>query len=104
MVKYSSKQLADYHNYQKDDFQDQLRASKPDGMAKNVTLAIYHPSYSGFFQNLHDGDEFATDVVTMGGPVDQPIEIHTSSLVLDFSLTHAPFAVSLQDAMAIILK
>jgi hypothetical protein len=40
----------------------------------------------------------------MGGPVDRPVKIHTSALVLDFSLTHAPFDVSLQDAMAIILK
>jgi hypothetical protein len=44
------------------------------------------------------------DVVTMGGPVERPIEKHTSVLVLDFSLTHAPFAISLQDAMVIILK
>jgi hypothetical protein len=40
----------------------------------------------------------------MGGPVARPIEICTSAIVLDFFLTHAPFAVSLQDAMAIILK
>jgi hypothetical protein len=40
----------------------------------------------------------------MGGTVERPIEIHTSATVLEFSLTHAPFAVSLQDAMAIILK
>jgi hypothetical protein len=38
-------------------------------MAKNVPLAISHPSYYEFFQNLHDGDEFAMDVVKMGGPV-----------------------------------
>jgi hypothetical protein len=44
------------------------------------------------------------DVVTMGGPMEIPIEIHTSATVLEFFLTHAPFAVSLQDAMAIILK
>jgi hypothetical protein len=44
------------------------------------------------------------DVVTMGGPVERPIEICTSAIVLDFSLTHAPFAGSLQNAMAIILK
>jgi hypothetical protein len=36
--------------------------------------------------------------------VDRPIEIHTSAILLEFFLTHAPFAVSLQDAMAIILK
>jgi hypothetical protein len=40
----------------------------------------------------------------MGGPVERPIEIRTSDIVLDFFLTHAPFAVYLQDAMAIILK
>jgi hypothetical protein len=57
-----------------------------------------------FFQNIHDGDEFAVDVVTMGGPVERPVKICTTDLVLDFFLTHAPFAVSLQDAMAIILK
>jgi hypothetical protein len=44
------------------------------------------------------------DVVTMGGPMERPIEIRTSAIVLDFFLTHAPFAVSLQDEMAIILK
>jgi hypothetical protein len=40
----------------------------------------------------------------MGGPVERPVKIHTSALVLDFSLTHTPFDVSLQDEMAIILK
>jgi hypothetical protein len=44
------------------------------------------------------------DVVTMGGPVERPIKIHTSALVLDFFLTHAPLAASPQDAMVIILK
>jgi hypothetical protein len=73
-------------------------------MAKNVPLVTSHPSYSEFFQNLHDGDEFVTDVVKMGGPVERPVKIHTSSLVLDLFLTHAPFDVCLQDAMAIILK
>jgi hypothetical protein len=55
-------------------------------------------------QNLHDGDKFAMYVVTMGGPVERPVEIRTSDIVLEFLLTHATFAVSLQDAMAIILK
>jgi hypothetical protein len=73
-------------------------------MTKNHPLATSHPSYSDFFKNLHDGDEFITDVVKMGGPVARPVEIHTSALVLDLFLTHAPFSVSLQDAMAIILK
>jgi hypothetical protein len=40
----------------------------------------------------------------MGGPVERPIEIRTSAIVLIFFLTNAPFAVSLQDAMAVILK
>jgi hypothetical protein len=40
----------------------------------------------------------------MGGPVEIPIEMRTSAIVLECILTHAPFAVSLQDAMAIILK
>jgi hypothetical protein len=40
----------------------------------------------------------------MGGPVERPIEICTSAIVLYLFLTYAPFAVSLQDAMAIILK
>jgi hypothetical protein len=40
----------------------------------------------------------------MGGPVERPIEICTSAIVLDFFLTHAPFTVSLQDAIAIVLK
>jgi hypothetical protein len=62
-----------------------------------------HPVMN-LFQNLHDGDEFATDLVTLGGPVERPIEIRTSAILLGVSLTHAPFAVSLQDAMSIILK
>jgi hypothetical protein len=40
----------------------------------------------------------------MGQLVDIPIEILTSVIVLDFFLTHDPFAVSLQDAVAIIMK
>jgi hypothetical protein len=40
----------------------------------------------------------------MGGPAERPIEMRTSAIVLYFFLTHAPSAVSLQDAMAIILK
>jgi hypothetical protein len=40
----------------------------------------------------------------MGVPVERPIEIRTSAIELDFFPTHAPFAVSLRDAMAIILK
>jgi hypothetical protein len=73
-------------------------------MVKIGPLEISHPSYSDFSHNLHDGDEFAVDVVTMGGAVERPVEIHTLDLVLDFFLTHAPFAVSLQDAMTIILE
>jgi hypothetical protein len=69
-----------------------------------VSLVISHPSYFEFFQNLHDSDEFAMDVVTMGGPVEIPIEIRTSAIALDFFLIHSTFAVSFQDAMAIILK
>jgi hypothetical protein len=60
--------------------------------------------YILIFLNLHDGDGFATDVVTMGGPLERPIEIRTSAIVMEFFLTHARFAVSLQDKMAIILK
>jgi hypothetical protein len=71
---------------------------------KENPIAISHPTYSVFFRNLHDGDGFAMDVVTMGGPVERPIEIRTSAIVLDFFLTHAHFAISLQDAMSIILK
>jgi hypothetical protein len=98
-----SKQLMDSHN-QKDAFKDQLRASTPEAMSKNVPIATSHPPYPDSFRNLHDGDEFATDVVTMGGPVERPIEIRTSAILLDFFLTHAPFAVSLQDEMSIILS
>jgi hypothetical protein len=100
---YESKQLTDSHN-QKDEFEDQLRASTLEAMAKNGPIATSHPPCSGFFQNLHDDDEFSTDVVKMGGPVERPVEIRTSAIVMDLLLTHAPFAVSLQDAMAIILK
>jgi hypothetical protein len=82
-----SKQLTDAHNH-KEELQDQLCAFK-----------IFC-----FFLNLHNGDGFATDVVKMGGPMERPIEIRTSAIVLDFSLTHASFVVSLQYAMAIILK
>jgi hypothetical protein len=90
MAKSSSKQLTDYHTYQKDDFQDQLRASTQEAMAKNEPLEISHPSYSDYFHNIHDGDEFSMDAVTMGGPVDRPIKKHTSDLVMEFFLTHAP--------------
>jgi hypothetical protein len=38
-----------------------------------------------FFRNIHDGDGVATDVVTMGGPVEITFEIRTSAIVLDFS-------------------
>jgi hypothetical protein len=97
----SPKQFPDAHN---EEFQDQLRASTPEAMPKHFPVATSHPTYSDFFRNIHDGDGFATDVVTMGGPVERPIEIRTSAIVLKFFLAHAPFAVSLQDAMAIILK
>jgi hypothetical protein len=73
-------------------------------MPKKIPITNSHSRYSDFFLNLHDGDGFATDVVRMEVPVERPIEIRTSDIVLDFSLTHAPSAVSLQDAMAIILK
>jgi hypothetical protein len=75
-----------------------------EAMAKNIPLATSHQSYSDFFQNLHDGDEFAMDVATMKVPVKRTIETHTSALVLNFFLARAPFAVSLQYTMAIILK
>jgi hypothetical protein len=44
----SSKQLTDAHN-QKDEFQDQLRASTPESMAKNVPIPTYHPPYCDIF-------------------------------------------------------
>jgi hypothetical protein len=40
----------------------------------------------------------------MVGPVERPTEMRTSVIVMEFFLAHAPFAVSLQDKMAIILK
>jgi hypothetical protein len=95
------KQLLDAHN---EEFQDQLCASTPEAMPKKIPIASSHSRYSDFFRNLHDGGGFATDVVPMGGPVERPIEICTSAIVLEFFLTHAPFPVSLKDAMAIILK
>jgi hypothetical protein len=98
---YSPKQFPDAHN---EEFQDQLRASTPEAMPKNFPIASSHSRYSDFFRNTHDGGGFATDVVTMGGPVERPIEMRTSAIVLEFSLTHAPFAVSLQYAMVIIPK
>jgi hypothetical protein len=60
------KQLPDAHN---EEFQDHLRSSTPEAMPKNFPIASSHSRYSDFFQNLHDGGGFATDVVTMGGPV-----------------------------------
>jgi hypothetical protein len=94
----------DHYTPKKYESQDQLRASTPEAMVKIGPLEIPHPSYSEFFHNLHDGDEFAVDVVTIGGTVERPIELHTPALVLEFSLTHAPFDVSIQDTMAIILE
>jgi hypothetical protein len=70
MTKSWTKQLAYYHKYEKADFRHQLCASTPEAMAKIVPLVIPHPSHSDFFQNLHVGDEFATDVVKIGGPVE----------------------------------
>jgi hypothetical protein len=104
MGKFLDHQGTDHYNPKKYESQDQLCASAPEAMVKIGPLEIPHPSYSDFFHNLHEGDEFAVDVVTMGGTVERPVEIHTSALVLDFFLTHAPFAVSLQDAMVIILE
>jgi hypothetical protein len=93
--------LPDAHN---EEFQDQLRASAPEAMPKHFPIASSHSRFSDFFRNLHDGGGFATDVVTVGGPVYRPIEMRTLAIVLEFFLTHAPFALSLQDALAIILK
>jgi hypothetical protein len=62
----------DAHNH-KDEFQDQLRASAPEAMAKKIPISTSHPTYFGFFRNLHDRDEFTTDVVTIGGSVERPI-------------------------------
>jgi hypothetical protein len=50
MAKYLSKQLANYHNYQKDNFQDQLYASTPEAMPKNVPISTSHPPCSEFFK------------------------------------------------------
>jgi hypothetical protein len=93
--------LPDAHN---EEFQDQLRASTPEAMPKKIQLQAPIPDILILFRNIHDDGGFAMDVVTMGGPVEIPIEMCSSAIVLDFFLTHAPFAVSLQDAMAIILK
>jgi hypothetical protein len=93
--------LPDAHN---EEFQDQLRASTPEAMPKKFPIASSHSRYSDFFRNLLDGGGFATDVVTIGGPLERPIEIRASAIVLDFFLTHAPFAFYLQDTMAIILE
>jgi hypothetical protein len=79
--------LPDAHN---EEFQDQLRASTPEAMPKNFSIASSNSKYSDFFE------------ISM--PVERPIEICTSAIVLDFFLTRAHFAVYLQDAMAIILK
>jgi hypothetical protein len=104
MGKFLDHQGTDHYNPKKYESQDQLRTSTPEAMVKIGPLETPHPSYSEFFHNLHDGDEFTTYAVTMGGTVERPVEIHTSALVLIFSLTHAPFAISLQDVMAIILE
>jgi hypothetical protein len=73
-----------HRNPKKAASQDQLHALTLEAMAKTVLQVTSHQSYSDFFQNLHDGDEFATDVVTIGGPVERPVEIHTSALLLYF--------------------
>jgi hypothetical protein len=73
-------------------------------MPKIFPVASSHSRYSDFFRNLHDGGGFVMEVVKMGVPVERPIEIRTLAIVLEFFLTHAHFAVSLQDAMAIILE
>jgi hypothetical protein len=104
MGKFLDHQGTDHYNPKKYESQDQLRASTPEAMVKIGPLEISYQSYSEFFHNLHDGDDFAVELVTMGGTVERPIEIHTAALVLDVFLTHAPFAVSLQDAMAVILE
>jgi hypothetical protein len=59
----SPKQLPGAHN---EEFQDQLRASTPEAMPQKFPIANSHSRYSDFFRNLHEGDEFATDVVTLG--------------------------------------
>jgi hypothetical protein len=73
-------------------------------MPTKFPIASSHSRYSDFFRSLHDGGGFSTDVLTMGGPVERSIEMSTSTIVLELFLTCAHFAVSLQDAMAIILK
>jgi hypothetical protein len=64
-------------------------------MPKKIPIANSHSRYSDFFRNLYDGGGFGTDVVAMGGPVERPIEIRTLAIVIEYFLTHAPFAVSL---------
>jgi hypothetical protein len=79
-----------------------------EAMCKFVELSLTATSHnedcSNFLKNLQDGDRFAMDVVTRGGSAAKPVKIHTLPPVLELFLTHAPFAFSLQYAMAIILK
>jgi hypothetical protein len=84
MVKFMDHQGTDHDNPEKYESQDQLRTSTPEAMGKIGPLEIPHPSYSEFFHDLHNGDEFAVDVVTTGGTVECPVEIHTLALVLMF--------------------
>jgi hypothetical protein len=65
--KSSPQQVNDHHKSQKDDYQVQLRTSKLETMAKSLPHATSHQSYSEFFHNFHDRDEFAMDVAAMGG-------------------------------------
>jgi hypothetical protein len=70
MEKFPPQQVTDHHKSQKAYSQDQLRASAREATAKIVPQVTSHQSYSEFFQNLHDSIEFATDVVTMGNPLE----------------------------------
>jgi hypothetical protein len=67
MGKFLDHQGTDHYNPKKYESQDQFHASTPEAMVKIGPLEITHPYYSDFSHDLHDGDEFVVDVVTIGG-------------------------------------
>ena len=103
--KFPSQEATFPHNGKARASQHQLRAPLLEAMGKNVPPdTSLHGRCSEFFKTLHQGNDLASDVVALVAAAGQVIEIPTTVPVLKFFLQHAPFAISLQDAMAIILK
>jgi hypothetical protein len=105
MGKCSSTQVTDPHKIRQGNSQDQLCISTPEAMGKSMMQETPHNNeYSELFKNLCEGDDFAMDVMTMGGSAARAVEIPTTIPVLEFFLMNAHCVASLQDAMVIILQ